>query len=174
MGAKLPFLPRRHLCMIMRVGNVAPTPIYVSKAPYDKMEVSVLATRFRYIARAVIVPLGKINQDVPESLSVVLVDKDNILGQLPLPNDRDHMIVPPTAQEFCSCCNEFWWVSTYVAKGLWRRQLPYANYMMEHPVRDMLTLMLKWHIGTQTDFSVNVGACDIRCSQCLNFLKRLQ
>lgn len=104
-------------------------------------------------------PLGKINEYVPESLSVVLLDKDNILGQLPLPNDSDHMIVPPTTQEFCSCCNEFWWVSTYVAKGLWRCQLPYANYMIEHPVRDMLTLMLKWYIGTQTDFSANVGAC---------------
>jgi aminoglycoside 6-adenylyltransferase len=104
-------------------------------------------------------PLEKLNEYAPESLSVSLMDKDGILGQLPPPNDGEYMIVPPTAKEFSSCCNEFWWVSTYVAKGLWRHQLPYANYMFEHPVRDMLTLMLKWYIGTQTNFSANVGAC---------------
>ena|SRR5579875_3824713 len=95
-------------------------------------------------------PLEKLNEYVPESLSVSLMDKDGILGQLPSPNDSDYIIDPPTLKEFGSCCNEFWWVSTYVAKGLWRRQLPYANYMIEHSVRDMLTLMLKWFQATST------------------------
>lgn len=104
-------------------------------------------------------PLEKLDAYKEESLSVLLMDKDGILGELPPPNDSDYIIKPLTEKEFDSCCNEFWWVSTYVAKGLWRRQLPYAKFMFEHPVRDMLTLMLKWYIGTQTDFSVNVGAC---------------
>lgn len=102
--------------------------------------------------------LENVNDYVPESLSVSLMDKDGILAELPPPNDGDHRIARPTAKEFSSCCNEFWWVSTYVAKGLWRRQPPYANYMFEHPVRDMLSLMLKWYIGTQTNFTANVGA----------------
>lgn len=104
-------------------------------------------------------PLEKLEAYTPEGLSVLLMDKDGIMGKLPPANDSQYLVKPPTEGEFSSCCNEFWWVSTYVAKGLWRRQLPYANFMLEHPVRDMLTLMLKWYVGTQMDFSVNVGAC---------------
>ncbi len=103
-------------------------------------------------------PLEKLDQYRPESLSVLLMDKDGMFGKLPPANDSDYLIKSPTKREFSSCCNEFWWVSTYVAKGLARRQLPYANFMFEHPVRDMSTLMLKWFVGVDTNFSANVGA----------------
>ena len=93
----------------------------------------------------------------PESLSLVLLDKDNLLQSLPAPSNRDYRTLPPTAAQFVSCCNEFWWVSTYVAKGLWRRELPYARFMIEGPVRDMLALMLKWYIGVQSGFSADAG-----------------
>ncbi|GMA51603.1 aminoglycoside 6-adenylyltransferase [Alicyclobacillus contaminans] len=104
-------------------------------------------------------PVEKKDQYVPDSLSVVLMDKDNLLHPLPEPSDLDYRISPPTKEQFACCCNEFWWTCTYVAKGVWREQLPYANFMLEHPVRSMLSLMLKWYIGMQTNFAVNVGAC---------------
>ena len=103
-------------------------------------------------------PLEQLDQYRPESLSVLLMDKDGTFGKLTPANDSDYLIKSPTTREFSSCCNEFWWVSTYVAKGLARRQLPYANFVFEHPVRDMSTLMLKWFVGVETNFSVNVGA----------------
>lgn len=92
-----------------------------------------------------------------ESLSVVVLDKDGTIGPLPPPSNADHLTKPPTAVRFANCCNEFWWVSTYVAKGLWRRELPYAMYMLDHPVRDMLIRMLQWHIGIRTDFTADSG-----------------
>jgi aminoglycoside 6-adenylyltransferase len=104
-------------------------------------------------------PVDKLDSLEPDSLSVLLLDKDHILGPLPSSSNRDYLTVPPTAKQFADCCNEFWWVSTYVAKGLWRRELPYAKYTFERPVRDMLTLMLQWHIGVQTDFAVDSGKC---------------
>ncbi|ALP34817.1 aminoglycoside adenylyltransferase [Paenibacillus sp. IHB B 3084] len=92
-----------------------------------------------------------------DSLSVLLLDKDGLVEPFPPPSLQDYITVPPTAQTFANSCNEFWWVSTYVAKGLWRRELPYAKFMLDRPVRDMLHLMLEWHIGIRTDSAADPG-----------------
>ena len=44
-----------------------------------------------------------------------------------------------------------------MAKGLWREELSYVKGMLDGPVRDMLIVMLEWHIGMKTDFTVNTG-----------------
>ncbi len=87
----------------------------------------------------------------------VLLDKDGIAGALTGADIADHRPSPPTASEYAACCNEFWWVSTYVAKGLWRGELPYAKTMCEGPVRDMLYRMVVWWIGVQSDFAADPG-----------------
>jgi aminoglycoside 6-adenylyltransferase len=102
-------------------------------------------------------PVDKWNDSQAESLSLVLLDKDSRIGPLKPPSNRDYITVPPNAKQFAHCCNEFWWVSTYIAKGLWRGELSYAKYMFEHPVRDMLMLMLQWHIGVKSGFAVDPG-----------------
>jgi aminoglycoside 6-adenylyltransferase len=94
-----------------------------------------------------------------DSLSVLLLDKDGLIAPFDEPSNRDYLTIPPTAAEFADCCNEFWWVSTYVAKGLWRRELAYAKFMYERPVRDMLIRMLQWHIGIKTNFAIDSGKC---------------
>jgi aminoglycoside 6-adenylyltransferase len=38
-------------------------------------------------------------------------------------------------------------------------QLPYAMWMYNHVVRDMLNYMVEWRIGMFTDFSVTAGKC---------------
>ncbi|MDN3955203.1 aminoglycoside 6-adenylyltransferase [Sporolactobacillus laevolacticus] len=94
-----------------------------------------------------------------DSLSILLLDKDGIITPIPSSSDRDYQVQPPTAAQFASCCNEFWWVSPYVAKGLWRDEIPYAKAMLEEPVRDMLLKMLGWYAGVRTDFTVSAGKC---------------
>jgi aminoglycoside 6-adenylyltransferase len=64
---------------------------------------------------------------------------------------------PPTAKQFADCCNEFWWVCPYVAKGLWRREIIYARFMLDQVVREQLEVMLVWHIGIHTQFARNPG-----------------
>jgi len=108
------------------------------------------------------IDLTLVQKDHPEqpgddSQTVVLLDKDGRLGAVPPPSDRDYLPVPPADTQFYNCCNEFWWVATYVAKGLWRRELPYALRMQEGPVRDMLMRMLTWYIGVRTDFRAAPG-----------------
>jgi aminoglycoside 6-adenylyltransferase len=104
-----------------------------------------------------IYPLGKLNELVKDSLSLVLLDKDGIAGLLPPASEGDHLPKPPTAKAFSDCCNEFWWVCPYVAKGLWRGQIIYAKHMLDQVVREQLMKMLAWHIGIQTRFSRNPG-----------------
>lgn len=94
-----------------------------------------------------------------DSLSRLLLDKDGRIEPYAEPSDSDYLTKLPTAAAFAECCNEFWWVSTYIAKGLWRRELSYAKYMYERPVRDMLLRMLQWHIGVKTEFAVDSGKC---------------
>ncbi|HDR7710563.1 TPA: aminoglycoside 6-adenylyltransferase [Bacillus cereus] len=92
-----------------------------------------------------------------DSLSKLLLNKDNCLEEFPPASDKDYLIKKPTEKEFLDCCNEFWWCSTNIAKGLWREELSYAKGMLEGPVRDMFIVMLEWHIGMKTDFTVNTG-----------------
>jgi aminoglycoside 6-adenylyltransferase len=92
-----------------------------------------------------------------ESLTVLLLDKDKLFVKLPPPSDSDHFIKRPTEKEFADACNEFWWVSTYVAKALWRKEITYAKEMMEIPVRSMFLKIIAWHIGTEKGFSVSFG-----------------
>lgn len=102
-------------------------------------------------------PIAQIKEMERDSLSLLLLDKDGIVEPFPPPSEMDYIPKPPSAKQFDDCCNEFWWVCPYVAKGLWRRELPYAKYMLERPVRDMLMKMLSWHIGIRTGFSKNPG-----------------
>jgi aminoglycoside 6-adenylyltransferase len=102
-------------------------------------------------------PLGSVRERTDDSMSIVLLDKDGIIGPLPPASDSGYLTRPPTAKAFADCCNEFWWCSPYVAKGLWRQEILYARYMLDRVVREELMKMLRWHIGVKTDFQINPG-----------------
>ncbi|EGL16979.1 MULTISPECIES: aminoglycoside 6-adenylyltransferase [unclassified Paenibacillus] len=91
-----------------------------------------------------------------DKLTVILLDKDNALPVIPPPTDEDYWVQRPNAEFYADCCNEFWWVSTYVAKGLWRQEILYA---IDHLnlVRAMLLKMLEWKVGIDTGFSLSIG-----------------
>lgn len=94
-----------------------------------------------------------------DKLTIVLLDKDESLPVLPPPTDEDHGVKPPSAQAYDECCNEFWWVAPYVAKGLWRCEILYAKWHLDSIAREMLLTMLEWEAGIRTDFSVSMGKC---------------
>ena len=102
-------------------------------------------------------PLERLDALENDSLSVLLLDKDGIIPPFPPPNERQYFPRPPTAQAFADCCNEFWWVCPYVAKGLWRAEILYARTMLDEVVRAQLMQMLTWYIGVKTQFACNPG-----------------
>ena len=104
-----------------------------------------------------IFPLAKLSELGQDSLSLLLLDKDNLLEPFAPPSDDDYRPSTPTAKAFFDCCNEFWWVCPYVAKGLWREEIIYAKAMFDQVVREQLMQMLTWYVGVQTQFSRSPG-----------------
>lgn len=92
-----------------------------------------------------------------DRLVKTILDKDNILPKLSEASDEDYVLKKPTLGQFKSCCNEFWWVSTYVAKGLYRGELLYAIDHLNYFVREMLLLMLAYKAGYKVDYQVSFG-----------------
>ena len=59
--------------------------------------------------------------------------------------------------EFLAVCNEFWWCLNNVAKGLWRREIPYVQDQLNQIIRPELIRMLSWKAGLATGFACSAG-----------------
>lgn len=92
-----------------------------------------------------------------DKLCLVLLDKDNILPEIPPSTDEDYHVKRPSEADFQCDCNNFWWCLNNVAKGLFREEVPYVMDMLHEDVRLHLIHMLSWKIGIHTNFSVSVG-----------------
>lgn len=92
-----------------------------------------------------------------DKLCEILLDKDNLLPEIPKSTDEDYWVKCPSKEQYLCTCNEFWWCLNNVAKGLWREEIPYVQDMLNFNVRKQLEKMLSWKIGIETDFSVSVG-----------------
>jgi aminoglycoside 6-adenylyltransferase len=104
-----------------------------------------------------IYPLSRLGEMHRDSLSVLLLDKDGVVEPFGAPSERDYLPQPPTSRQFFECCNEFWWVSPYVAKALWRDEIVYAKQLLEEVLRPQLMKCLVWYVGSMTDFAVSTG-----------------
>ncbi len=94
---------------------------------------------------------------IHDSLTIVWLDKDNLFLHFQQSSDQDYHIKKPTNKHFLDTCNEFWWVSTNVAKGLVRNEITYSKEMLETVARPMFMKMIEWKIGSENDFSVSFG-----------------
>ena len=98
--------------------------------------------------------IEEIHQD---KLCKILLDKSNILPPIESASDEQYWIKKPTKEQYLACCNEFWWCSNNIAKGLWRSEMPYVQDMTNYVVRKELERMLSWKIGILKNYSVSVG-----------------
>jgi len=101
-------------------------------------------------------PADDVGPILADSLSLVLLDKDGRFALAP-PAIRSYLPHKPTAKQFADCCNEFWWLTPYVAKGLYRDQLIFAKAILDGLMREQVLKMLTWHLGVTTDFQVAAG-----------------
>ncbi|MFC4598413.1 aminoglycoside 6-adenylyltransferase [Cohnella hongkongensis] len=129
---------------------------------------SELGRRFSYLmlfkdgnkADLTLIPLDEAEAYRREDrLIQVLLDKDGVFPDVPPSTDEDHWVKRPSAEFYADCCNEFWMVSTYVAKGLWRKEILFAQEHLHSIMRPMLLKMIEWRVGFDTGFSVSIGKC---------------
>lgn len=92
-----------------------------------------------------------------DSETILLLDKDGRMPPFPAASDSDYHIRKPSALEYASCCNNFWWCSQNVAKGIRRDEVPYAMFMLHSVVKEELHGMIEWYIGVNHDFAVSAG-----------------
>ena len=92
-----------------------------------------------------------------DGLVKILVDKDNLVTQEIVPDDSNYWLKKPTEREFYDCCNEFWSVSTYVAKGVFRREILFALDHFNNILRPELLRMISWYISFNRGFDFSLG-----------------
>lgn len=85
-----------------------------------------------------------------------VIKDDKGLFEAYLPNPKRYWICPPTEEEFASSCNEFWWVSTYVVKGIRRNQLIYATDHLYSICQQELLKILAWQVASDKGI-VDIG-----------------
>ena len=71
------------------------------------------------------------------------------------PNIERYWISPASEIDFEKVCNEFWWVSAYVVKGICRNQVIYATDYLYSICQQELLKVLAWQVASEK------GAVDI-------------
>jgi Streptomycin adenylyltransferase len=72
---------------------------------------------------------------------------------------RAHIPEPPSEAEFQARCEEFWWSTTYVAKGLRRGEVFFTKFALDHDAKfDALRRLLEWRIELDHGWSLSPGA----------------
>ena len=92
-----------------------------------------------------------------DKLCRILLDKDNILPETEAATDCQYWVKKPAKEQYLATCNEFWWCTNNIAKGLWRKEIPYVQDMTNHVVRPQLIKMLDWKAGILTGWTVSTG-----------------
>ncbi|GMK37093.1 aminoglycoside 6-adenylyltransferase [Paenibacillus sp. CCS19] len=92
-----------------------------------------------------------------DGLVQVLLDKDGRVTDKVIAADRQYWIQKPTARQFDDCCNEFWMVSTYIVKGLARKEILFAIDHLNEIARPNLLRMMAWAIGSEQGYTFSVG-----------------
>lgn len=72
------------------------------------------------------------------------------------PNPQRYWTSPATEMDFEKVCNEFWWVSAYVVKGICRNQLIYATDHLYSICQQELLKVLAWQVASDKG-TVDVG-----------------
>ena len=85
----------------------------------------------------------------------VLEDPENLFEPY-FPNPERYWITSATEMDFEKACNEFWWVSAYVVKGICRKQVIYATDHLYGICQQELLKVLAWQVASDRE-TVDVG-----------------
>ena len=72
------------------------------------------------------------------------------------PNTQRYWTNPASQIDFEKACNEFWWVSAYVVKGICRKQLFYATDHLYGICQQELLKILAWQVASDNG-TVDIG-----------------
>ena len=89
----------------------------------------------------------------------VLLDKDHLTGGLKQPTYTAYIPKPPSQAEFTALVEEFYAEAPYVAKNLWRDELIFWKYNLDHVMKfELLRKMIDWRYEIDHNWSAKTGA----------------
>ena len=92
-------------------------------------------------------PKEYIQEWVDSEAGFKVLKDDKGLFEAYQPNSNRYWTYPPTEEEFAASCNDFWWVSAYVVKGICRKQLIYSTDHLYGICQQELLKVLAWQVA---------------------------
>ena len=92
-------------------------------------------------------PKDHINEWVDSEAGFTVLEDKKGLFEAYLPNPKRYWTTSPSKEEFTASCNEFWWVSAYVVKGICRKQIIYATGHLYGICQQELLKVLAWQVA---------------------------
>ena len=90
-----------------------------------------------------------------EASYIVLVDEKGLFESYS-PSPQRFWISPASEMDFKKACNEFWWVSAYVVKGICRKQVSYVTDHLYGICQQELLKILAWQVASDRE-AVDIG-----------------
>ena len=100
-------------------------------------------------------PKEHIQEWVDSEAGFTVLEDEKGLFESYSPSPKRFWIHSATETDFKNSCNEFWWVSSYVVKGICRKQLIYAIDHLYGICQQELLKVLSWQVASEK------GAVDI-------------
>ena len=101
-------------------------------------------------------PKEHIQEWVDSEAGFRVLKDENGLFEAYQPNVKRYWTAPPSEEEFAASCNEFWWVSAYVVKGIRRNQLIYATDHLYGICQQEVLKILAWQVASDRG-TVDIG-----------------
>lgn len=142
--------------MIIEQPNFGPWPPYDADGSYHNYNMQFLDGNRIDLS---FFNINELDRHIKDSLSIVLIDKDNLCKNLPAASEKSYFIAKPTEDLFDGCCSAFFFaLGSHIPKTIWRKQLPLLKFYIEGWLRKPVRLMLSWEIGIKIGFNKSIGA----------------
>lgn len=92
-------------------------------------------------------PKEHIKEWVDSEADFTVLDDPQGLFRPYTPTPKRYWTKPASADDFAKSCNEFWWVSAYVVKGIQRQQFVYAADHLYGICQKELLKLLAWQVA---------------------------
>ena len=101
-------------------------------------------------------PKDHIQEWVESEADFTVLEDTKGLFETYSPSPERYWITPATETDFEKSCNEFWWVSAYVVKGICRNQLIYATDHLYGICQHELLKVWAWQVASDRG-TVDIG-----------------
>ena len=101
-------------------------------------------------------PKDRIQEWVDSESKFIVLEDEKGLFEYYSPSPQRFWMSPASETDFEKACNEFWWVSSYVVKGIHRNHLVYATDHLYGICQQELLKLLAWQVAADKG-TVDVG-----------------